>query len=288
MIIPAPTLKYAGAKWRIAEWLCGHLPEHSSYVKPFFGSGAIYFNKPVASIEIINDLDQNVYNYFWCLREFPHELAQLCALTPWSQTEYEQSVLELQTPLNFTASDTRQRLAQARTFVTASWQMFGRKNVIARNGWRFRYLSSQSPLATWNKLPDRILHAASRLMHTQICCDPAADVIAGVNDKEVLVYADPPYLGSTRTYGKIYEIEMKSAQQHADLLEQLDAHIGMVVLSGYHSNLYNERLRFWTRFETEVRVQSNAHRTEVIWLNPLAAKRLGKPTQAQFFESGTV
>ena len=38
-------LKYPGAKWRIAEWIIENIPEHHSYIEPFFGSGAVFFNQ---------------------------------------------------------------------------------------------------------------------------------------------------------------------------------------------------------------------------------------------------
>ena len=50
-------LKYPGSKWNIALRLVELIPEHHSYVEPFFGSGAVLFNKPVSDIETINDLD---------------------------------------------------------------------------------------------------------------------------------------------------------------------------------------------------------------------------------------
>lgn len=278
-----PVLKWAKAKWRIADWVVGHLPEHSSYCEPFFGSGAVYFNKAPCSIEIINDLDGEVTNLFKMIQENPMELARLCALTPWAQDEYLENVRNLQTPLSKDSS-LEQRLEHSRNFVSASWQMFGRKNIKQKNGWRFRYLSSQSPVTTWNKVPERIIEAAERLMHTQISCDPASSVIAGCNDREVLIYCDPPYLAETRSHGNLYTCEMKKPDEHLALLEQLDSHRGMLVLSGYSSELYDSRLKHWTRFETTARSQSNRHATEVLWLNPLAAKRLGKPTQAQMFE----
>ena len=52
-------LKYPGSKWNIATRLVELIPEHHSYVEPFFGSGAVLFNKPVSDIETINDLDHD-------------------------------------------------------------------------------------------------------------------------------------------------------------------------------------------------------------------------------------
>lgn len=62
-------MKYPGSKWNIASRLVELIPEHRSYVEPFFGSGAVLFNKPVSDIETINDLDHDVVNLFRCIQE---------------------------------------------------------------------------------------------------------------------------------------------------------------------------------------------------------------------------
>jgi len=49
--------KYPGSKWSIADWIIQFFPEHHSYVEPFFGSGAVLFNKPRSNIETVNELD---------------------------------------------------------------------------------------------------------------------------------------------------------------------------------------------------------------------------------------
>lgn len=38
-------LKYPGAKWKVADWILGYIPEHKVYCEPFFGSGAVFFKK---------------------------------------------------------------------------------------------------------------------------------------------------------------------------------------------------------------------------------------------------
>ena len=50
-------LKYPGAKNRLADWIVSFIPEHKVYLEPYFGSGAVFFNKPKSKIETINDLD---------------------------------------------------------------------------------------------------------------------------------------------------------------------------------------------------------------------------------------
>jgi DNA adenine methylase len=283
-VIAAPVLKHAGAKWRVAEWLVAHFPAHDSYLEPFFGSGAAFFTKEPAATEIVNDLDGNIVNLFSVLRSHPLELATLCSLTPWAQDEYVSCVGALRAPFDAATATLEERLERARVLLTVSWQMFGRKNPTSRNGWRHRYLAGQSTLGAWNKLPDRILVTAERLQHTQIANTDALKLIRHCHDSSVLVYADPPYLGETRSHGRMYEHEMKGAAQHLDLLDALESHPGPVVLSGYDSSLYAAHLAHWSRFETAARAQSNQSRTEVIWLNPIAVRRLGRPQQTAFLE----
>lgn len=67
-------LKYPGAKNRIAKWIVEHIPTHKVYCEPFFGSGAVFFNKKTCYNEILNDIDDEIYNFFVTLRKHPDEL----------------------------------------------------------------------------------------------------------------------------------------------------------------------------------------------------------------------
>lgn len=82
-------LKYPGSKWRIAEWIVSMMPEHKSYLEPFFGSGAVFFTKKPSRIETINDLDGEIVNLFRVIRERSEELERAVALTPYRRKEYE-------------------------------------------------------------------------------------------------------------------------------------------------------------------------------------------------------
>ena len=84
-------LKYPGSKWNISSEIVSMLPEHHSYVEPFFGSGAVLFNKAPSNIETINDLDNDVVNLFKCIKENSEKLARLIAATPFSRTVYDEA-----------------------------------------------------------------------------------------------------------------------------------------------------------------------------------------------------
>lgn len=119
-------LKYPGAKNRLAPWIIQHIPRHKVYCEPFLGSGAVFFNKEPAYNEILNDLDDDVYNFFKILRERPDELIRLINFTPYCRKEYEAAYL------NSAESD----LEKAKIFAIKCWQGFGCGNKY-KNGFDF-------------------------------------------------------------------------------------------------------------------------------------------------------
>lgn len=123
-----PVLKYPGAKWRIARDIVQLIPEHHTYVEPYFGSGAVFFSKDASPIELINDLDNNVPNLFRCIRDYPDELAKAVATTPYARYEYERAfeAIKAYSPGIQTALD----------FLITCWQGHGFRTNGYRVGWK--------------------------------------------------------------------------------------------------------------------------------------------------------
>ena len=117
----------------------------------------------------------------------------------------------------------------------------------------------------WSELPARIEEAAKRLRGVQIECRPAVEVIQKSNHRNVLIYADPPYLLETRN-GKQYRKEMTD-REHEELLDALKAHKGPAIISGYDSELYREYLKHWHREEAYSRTQAGEKKKEILWMN---------------------
>ena len=270
-----PILKYPGAKWRTASWILSHIPPHESYLEPYFGSGGVFFNKPPARVETLNDLDGNVVNFFRMCRERPDELADALRLTPWAREERDAAYVP--------AGD---ELERARRFAVMCWQTFGafpRKS----NGWRHttgkHCDGGPDNPKLWAHLPECIVEASKRLLEAQIENRPALEVIARHNGPEVLIYADPPYMRDTRTAsGDAYHHEMTDAD-HEMLLRALMAHKGVVILSGYDSGLYNDMLRDWRKETCNTTAERGARRTECLWINPSGAKN-GETLQVCLFD----
>jgi len=57
-------LKRLGNKQNIAMKIQTYFPQHEIYIEPFFGAGGMFFNKPKAKYNIVNDLDSDVFNLF--------------------------------------------------------------------------------------------------------------------------------------------------------------------------------------------------------------------------------
>ena len=88
-----------------------------------------------------------------------------------------------------------------------------------------------------------------------------------------LVYADPPYLRSTRrSAGKLYRHDLEEAD-HVRLLEVLKGLPCMVMVSGYQSPLYDEALAGWRRVSFMAKTHVEL-REECVWLNFEAPRHL--------------
>lgn len=150
-------LKYPGAKWRIAKEIVQLIPEHHSYIEPYFGSGAVFFSKDASPIELINDLDDNVPNLFKCIRDYPDELARIVATTPYARHEYERAFSEVNTEKN--------EIKKAADFLTTCWQGHGFRTNGYRVGWKNDVHGRESmyALRNWYNLPAVILETAERL-----------------------------------------------------------------------------------------------------------------------------
>ena len=247
----------------MADWIISHMPPHTTYLEPFFGSGAVFFNKPPSALETINDIDGDVVNLFRVIRDRPEELARVVYWTPYSREEYYASYERVE-----------DELERARRFLVRCWMARGARSS-DRNGWRHIIdHSGPRPVKQWNDVPDKIMKITERLKGVQLEQQPAIELIRRYKRPEVLIYADPPYVMSTRR-GRIYKHEMTD-DDHVELLEALDAHPGPVLLSGYANSLYDSRLRHWHRETKIVTTEAAKYAEEVLWINPVAAEHVGR------------
>jgi len=267
--VTAPPFAYYGGKTRLAKQIAEHFPQHGHYVEPFAGSLAVLLAKPRAGMETVNDLDGDIMTFWRVLREQPAELMRAAALTPHSRTEHRAAEIR---PHDLTDLERARRV----------WVQLtqGRGGTLRTTGWRHYLSSASSPSTSFpdylTGYVDRMAAAAERLIGVSLECRPALEVIAAYGQHEdVLLYVDPPYLGTTRS-SRQYQVEMSREHEHRQLADALLECRASVVLSGYASPLYDELYRAWhvTRINTTTGQSSGSgERTEVLWPN-----RLPQPT----------
>jgi DNA adenine methylase len=263
-----PPFTYFGGKTSIAPRIAALLPAHEHYIEPFAGSLAVLLAKPPSPMETVNDLDGDLMNFWRVLRERPQDLARACALTPHSRTEY----LACYEP----ATDDLERARRVWVNLTQ-----GRGGQMRRTGWRY-YVN---PDGQFSSMPDyleayvaRTAAAAARLHRVSLECKPALELIGQYGQHDgVLIYADPPYLASVRNpratragHGREYSAEMLADEQHRELAAALKTARAAVVLSGYHSPLYEDLYRGWHQAEITTfngNATGDRSRLEVLWSN---------------------
>ena len=206
------------------------------------------------------------------LREQPDELRRVCALTPHSRAEH-QAAYDL---------DGVDDLERARRVWVLLSQ--GRGGSMRRTGWRFY------PKASTYSFPEylaayvnRVPAAAERLAGVSLECRDAFEVLSDYGQHaDVLLYCDPPYVGSTRAAN--YRHEMTADADHRALAAALADCRSAVVLSGYHSPLYDDLYDGWHRAELKAwtgngirngATKTQGDRVEVLWSNrPFPAEDL--------------
>jgi len=267
-----PPMPYHGGKITLGPAIAGLLPAHSHYVEPFAGSLAVLLAKPLSTMETVNDLDHAVVTFWRVLREQPAELIRVCALTPHSRAEHDASDLGAASDVEL-ARQVWVKLTQ------------GRSGSLRRTGWR-HYIQPGGgfPMPAYlTGYIDRMAPAVERLHHVSLECRPALEIIDRYGaSPDVLLYVDPPYLGSTRANDNVYRHEMRTDTEHRDLAAALRAARAAVVLSGYPSDLYDRDLYAgWHRHEMASFTGQGgtwANRTEVLWSNrPLGGDHLFSP-----------
>lgn len=250
--------KYPGSKWSLADWIINFFPKHHSYLEPFFGSGAVLFNKPRSNIETVNDLDGNVVNLFEWIKKDPERLAHEIYYTPYARQVYEDAF----------AAVPEDGLGKAVNFYIRLNMGHGFRTTGEKVGWKNDVQGREAAYAAkcWAKTPEVIIQAAERLRGVQIENRPAVELIRRFNYQNVLIYADPPYMLGTRQNRKQYRHEMTD-DDHMELLEAIKAHRGPAIISGYDSDLYNRELKGWYKDGRTSFTQTASRRREILWMN---------------------
>jgi DNA adenine methylase len=264
--VTKPALRYYGSKWRLAAWIVALFPAHQTYVEPLGGSAAVLLQKPAAAMEVYNDIEDDLVNFFRVLRDDPDALIHRLQLTPWARAEYQQSWQPSSDPVE----------AARRFFVRSQQDINGGAVLPPNRGWaRVRRYTDKNPAAGFQQAVANLEAVAARLLQVQIECQDWWQVVTDYDGPDTLFYIDPPYLQRLRSGGRRYHHDWAEAD-HVEAAKMLRQVQGRVVVSGYAGQLYADLYEAygWQRFARPTQTNKGARRIESIWLSPAAAGQI--------------
>jgi DNA adenine methylase len=277
---------YYGSKQRLASRIVADLPPHNAWVEAFCGSAALTLAKKPAPIEVINDINGEIVNFFHVLRDDSSEMCRLLSLTPYARQElHEARVKATGLP----------DVERARRFFIAA--MMAINGCFGKDKGGFSFSNSYSRrgmearVSRWNAMPDHLKAVADRLKLVRIENKDAIKLFREFMDRPAtLVYLDPPYLAD-RNHG--YDHDQKSEEFHERLLKTATKAKCMVLISGYENDLYQDYLtkdRGWqertTKTTTRGHTGKDSEREEFVWFNErFATARKSKRIPLRFSQN---
>jgi len=176
-------LSYIGGKRRIAKQLVALIPEHVTYVEPFAGGAQVFFHKPRSTVEILNDLDEEIVNFLRVCQRHPQELSRVLRWQPASRRLFAWH--QQQSPALLTD------IERAARFFYLQKNTWGGK----RKRQNFHFAVTKRSNYTPSSLAKRITEVAERLDNVQLEALPYQAVIAQYDRPTTFFYCDPPYVG---------------------------------------------------------------------------------------------
>ncbi len=262
-----PVMTYHGGKWRLAEWIISHFPEHDTYVEPFGGAASVLMKKKRIDKknyrEYYNDLDEKIVNVMRVLQSVEQRarLIELLTLTPYSESEFRLASEPCNDPIE----------CARRTLIRAEMGFGSAGATKKHTGFKVNIKPHSPVTRVWERMPSCIEAFGLRLQGVVLHNKPALKVLDMYDAPTTLFYIDPPYMHGTRKIScACYRHEM-THDDHAELLAAILKLEGMVILSAYAHELYESKLINWRRVTKPV--QARGHhggtvRTEVLWLSP--------------------
>lgn len=235
-------LNRLGNKQKIAKEIQRHFPSHVIYMEPFFGAGGMYFNKPKAKYNFLNDRDSDVYNLFRQLIDNKDELVGLIETVPITEQQFKEWAKGKRENTN--------ALNALRFLILSNYGLYGKSNTMKIGPSNPRKIILDRIDATIDYIADAyFFNADFRDFFRK--CDYRDD------KDRCFCYADPPYLGTDDNYSHSFKEQdsfdlfntlqfsgVKFAMSEFDnpfILEQAKERNLNVIVIGERKNLMNRR-----------------------------------------------
>jgi DNA adenine methylase len=263
-------LSYYGGKQQLATRILGMIPEHRIYCEPFCGGAAIFFAKEPSKVEVINDTNGEIINFYEVLkRDFP-ALEQEIKMSLLSRKQHRQAWVIYENPDMFGR-------------VKRAWAVWMLANFsygcMLNGGFGYDRVGKYGKKMS-NKLAAFTEDFTIRLRRTQIECRDALWIIQSRDTPDSFFYCDPPYVGADQGHYDGYMQEDFDA-----LLKLLESIKGKFLLSSYRNKSLKEfaERNSWYKLEFEMASSmthgkgNSSKKVEVLTANyPISVKLDGR------------
>jgi DNA adenine methylase len=264
-----PPVKAHGGKYYLAREivpiLLGVRERITEYLEPCAFGASVFLAMPRLEREILGDINPEVCALWTVLgnERLASALTERLSRLPYNEATFDAA----RAPSDGTLLDRALRF-----LVTCRFSRGGLRTSFA---WSHRERGGRpGDENAWdtfrsNELP-RII---ARARGIEVTSDPCWWTVWESREKvRRLVYADPPYLASTRTAKTAYGPYEMPRLQHFWLVAALRAHSGPAAISGYRCSEYDRWLHDWRRFDFEMpnnagQTRRKQRRTESLWIN---------------------
>jgi DNA adenine methylase len=285
-----PPISYMGNKLWLTKLIAEKkviIPKHKLWIEPFCGSATMTLAQEPSPVEIINDFDGYLINFYTVLSQPASRQILLDQLSHYLMMP---KTRELHLPLlgklakkTKTASGSGEKrvtkgisigsaddITLARAYYICSKISYGMRSLGYLDDFEYdeNAVKNVTP-HTMGKLLDTLNRAGRRLENVIIEQGDGLSVIEEYADeKDAFFYIDPPYVMDTRRTGKSdYAGELTNEDHHrlVDLLLRIK---GSAILSGYNSQAYIQLEREgWQTLSVEIDTLASK-REEMLWIKP--------------------
>ena len=280
-------LKWHGGKSYLSKSIISLMPRHLHYVEPYGGGLAVLLDRDPFDrslfydgdpeghsyhqgvSEVVNDINRRLTNFWRVLqdKESFADFKRIIEVTPFSQVEWDEAGSEIILEPTL-ALDVKAAVA---FFIRCRQSLAGRfKGFTPLSRTRTRR-SMNEQVSAWLSSIDGLEPVSQRLRRVVILNDEATAVMKREDSEYTLFYCDPTYLPETRVAKDAYEHEM-TPEQHEEFLGVAKERRGIVMISGYPSEMYNKALVGWKRhdFIIDNKAAGGDHKrkmVESLWIN---------------------
>lgn len=242
-------ISYYGGKQRMLRHILPLIPNHLVYTEPFCGGAAVFWSKAPSKVEVINDLNDELINFYIVLKTRFKELSKLVQCTLHSRKLHKQAWGIYCDPGQVDP------LRRAWALWVLSSQSFGSQ---LSSSWGFDKSKSSIARKVMNKKRQFTEALSERLELTQIECRDALDVIRLYDTPDTFHYVDPPYPNTHQAHYDGYKME--DLQR---LLDRLVLIKGKFLLSNYPQTIIDDYAKKYNWYQVQYKMPISVSKKSV-------------------------